>query len=305
MSDDRPARGRLHSSLPGSGELPETPPEQPLVAVPGGGEGLRSVIGGGGRKPQAACPFGVCDGSGWIIDEEANEARPCDCRERIVERARAHGVSGTLPKRFRGVSFDRPPVSDMARQRETRNQVAEIRAFSDEIEAKLDEGAGLWLQGGTGTGKTTLAMLVSKAALDSGRTAAIYSLPQLLARIRRTFDDEVGQDSYSTFFNRLVSVDLLHLDDLGAENRTEWVLEQLYSIIDRRYSDQRSIVVTTNLEEPELYEQLGDRIVSRLTEICGDPLVLRGADYRVELAAPPPPAAPPPGPGPIDRRESA
>ncbi len=179
----------------------------------------------------------------------------------------------------------------MARDPNTRHQVAEIRAFSDEIDARLEQGSGLWLQGGTGTGKTTLAMLVSKAALDAGRTAAIYSLPQLLARIRRTFDGEAGQDSYSTFFNRLVSVDLLHLDDLGAENRTEWVLEQLYSIIDRRYSDQRSIVVTTNLEEPELYEQLGERIVSRLTEICGDPLVLRGADRRVELAPPPPHAA--------------
>ncbi len=63
------------------------------------------------------------------------------------------------------------------------------------------------------------------------------------------------------------------------------MLEQLYSIIDRRYSDQRSIVVTTNLEEPELYEQLGERIVSRLTEICGDPLVLRGADRRVRAGA--------------------
>ena len=102
----------------------------------------------------------------------------------------------TLPKRFRGVSFDRPPVSDMARDPNTRHQVAEIRAFCDEISAKLDEGAGLWLQGTIGTGKTTLAMLVSKAALEAGRTAAIYSLPQLLARIRRTYDAEAGQDSY-------------------------------------------------------------------------------------------------------------
>jgi DNA replication protein DnaC len=191
----------------------------------------------------------------------------------------------------------------MARDPNTRHQVAEVRGFCEQIDARLDAGDGLWLQGTTGTGKTTLAMLVSRAALDAGRTAAIYSLPQLLARIRRTFDGEAGQDSYSTFFNRLVSVDLLHLDDLGAENRTEWVLEQLYAIIDRRYSDQRSVVVTTNLEEPELYEQLGERIVSRLTEICGDPLVLRGADRRVELA--PPPAAPPPADAAADRRRES
>jgi DNA replication protein DnaC len=235
-----------------------------------------------------SCPLGVCDGSGWVIDEEVNEAKACDCRERMIEKARAKGIAATLPKRFRGVSFDRPPVSDMARDPNTRHQVAEVRAFAEDIEARLDEGSGLWLQGGTGTGKTTLAMLVSKAALDSGRTAAIYSLPQLLARIRRTFDGEAGEDSYFTFFNRLVSVDLLHLDDLGAENRTEWVLEQLYAIIDRRYSDRRSIVVTTNLDEPDLREQLGDRIVSRLTEICDVPVELRGKDRRVHLAPPPP-----------------
>ena len=48
-------------------------------------------------------------------------------------------------------------------------------------------------------------------------------------------------------FKRLTSVDLLHLDDLGAERRTEWVLEQLYSIVNERWQDERSIVVTTNL----------------------------------------------------------
>lgn len=285
MSAERPARGRLGSRLP---EMPEAP----LVAVDGGGEGgePESVSAAGVRQPRlrAACPFGVCDGTGWLVDSE-DIATPCQCRARKVEKARARGVSATLPRRFRGVSFDRPPVTEMAREPGTRNQIAEVREFSEQIDERLDQGGGLWIQGDTGTGKTTLAMLVSKAALDAGRTAAIYSLPGLLARIRRTFDGEAGEDSYFTFFNRLVSVDLLHLDDLGAENRTEWVLEQLYAIIDRRYSDQRSILVTTNLEEPQLFEQLGDRIVSRLTEICGDPLVLKGSDKRLEYR---PPAAP-------------
>ena len=49
------------------------------------------------------------------------------------------------------------------------------------------------------------------------------------------------------FLDRLTAVDLLHIDDLGAENRTDWVLEQLYSIVNARYEDERAIVVTTNL----------------------------------------------------------
>lgn len=285
MSADPERRGR--------GRLADSLPEPPLSAVPDAARAdAEETAGeppaeapGAGREPRlrAVCPYAICDGSGWVVaDEDEQVARPCKCRARRIERARARGVSATLPRRFRGVSFDRPPVSEMAREPGARRTVAEVREFCEQVEERLDRGAGLWIQGPTGTGKTTLAMLASKSALDAGRTAAIYSLPGLLARIRRTFDAEAGEDTYFTFFQRLVSVDLLHLDDLGAENRTEWVLEQLYSIIDRRYSDERSIVVTTNLEEPELFEQLGERIVSRLTEICGDPLLLEGTDKRLE-----------------------
>lgn len=234
-------------------------------------------------RASASCPLGVCDGSGWIVGPE-DIARACECRGRRIERARASGLKSALPKRFRGVSFDRPPVSEMARHPSTAAAVTDVKGFCGAIGERLDEGSGLWLEGGTGTGKTTLAMLVSKAALEAGRTAAIYSMPDLLARIRRTFDTEAGGDSYFTFFNRLISVDLLHLDDLGAENRTEWVLEQLYSIIDRRYNDQRSVVVTTNRTERELAEQLGERVTSRLVEMCDLPIQLYGTDRRVSLS---------------------
>lgn len=275
MSAERRARGRLAESLP----------DPPLVAVPGGagGEDGPAAEARAPETDRRSCPEGRCDGSGWLVGED-DVAVSCGCRQQRAERARARGVSATLPRRFQGVSFERPPVSEMARDAATRRQVADVRAFCDEIDTRLAEGAGLWLEGGPGTGKTTLAMLTSKAALDAGHTAAIYSLPGLLARIRRTFEGEAGEDDYFTFFNRLASVDLLHLDDLGAENRTEWVLEQLYAIIDRRYSDQRSIVVTTNLNDRELTAQLGDRIVSRLTEICGDPLMISGEDRRIRLA---------------------
>ena len=84
-------------------------------------------------------------------------------------------------------------------------------------------------------------MLVSKAALEAGHSVAIYSLPKLLARIRRTYDSEPGGDSYLAFFERLTSVDLLHIDDLGAEKRSDWVLEQLYALINERYEAQRSV----------------------------------------------------------------
>jgi DNA replication protein DnaC len=227
---------------------------------------------------EASCPLGVCDGSGWILGPE-DVARECECRAQRLKRGRVRGVAATIPPRYRGVSFDRPPVSDMARDLVTKAAVGEVRRYVEQLDERLDAGRGLWLFGDTGTGKTTLAMLVTKAALESGRSVAIYSLPKLLARIRRTYDSEPGGDSYLAFFERLTSVDLLHIDDLGAEKRSDWVLEQLYALVNERYEAQRSILVTTNLPHEALEEQIGARTVSRLNEMC-DEIAFFGEDRR-------------------------
>jgi DNA replication protein DnaC len=186
-----------------------------------------------------------------------------------------------IPAKYRGVSFDRPPICDL-----DATVLRVVREFVDDLEENLDAGRGLSLTGDVGTGKTSLAMLVSKSALELGRSVAIYSLPRLLARIRRTYDAERGEQSYLEFFERLTSVDLLHVDDLGAEKRSDWVLEQLYAIVNERYETQRSIVVTTNLDQVALEDQIGPRTVSRLVEICGDPLPLFGEDLRYRIGGP-------------------
>ena len=230
----------------------------------------------GDRLP---CPLGVCDGSGWILGPE-DVARPCECRSRMVARARLRGIDSVIPAKYRGVSFDRPPVTQL-----DEFVVRRVRNYCEELDRMLGEGRGLWFFGGPGTGKTTLAMLISRTALESGRSVAIYSLPKLLSRIRRTFDAEVGEQSYADLFERLTTVDLLHLADLGAEKQTEWVLEQLYALINERYERQRSIIVTSNLEDDQLEEQLGARIVSRLVEMCGDPVLLFDEDRRMQVPA--------------------
>lgn len=283
MSDEprRGPRGGLRDTLPAPTGDPLRGPagHDPLGAVlPGGAALLRE---GGEIAARASCALGICDGSGWIVGPEET-ARPCDCRKRKIEKARVSGLRGTLPKRYQGVSFDRPPISDMARRPGLGETVTAIRELCDDIDRRLAEGDGAWLMGDVGTGKTSLAMIVSKVALEAGRSVAIYSMPRLLARIRRTYDTESGEEGYLSFFDRLTSVDLLHIDDLGAEKRTDWVLEQLYAIVDRRYEEELSMVVTTNLDVPDLEEQIGKRTVSRLIEMCGDPLPLYGPDKREE-----------------------
>jgi DNA replication protein DnaC len=210
----------------------------------------------------ATCPFGACDGSGFVVDESARVAVPCRCRPQRVERRRARQLSAVIPAKYQGVSFDRPPVSNLPAP-----QVQVVRRFVREVDENLDAGRGLWFYGSVGTGKTTLAMLVSRSALDAGRSVAIYSLPRLLAEIRATFEAD-SEGSYVDFLDRLAAVDLLHIDDVGAERTSDWVLEQLYAIVNARYEDERSVMITTNLERDELVEQIRERTVSRLEEMC-------------------------------------
>ncbi len=259
-------------------------------------------------KQQRRCPAGVCDGSGFVIDEATNTASDCACRHARIAAARAASLEGRIPKLYENVSFERPPIAYMPD-----TLVSEVRRYIRNIDTNLAQGRGLWLTGDVGTGKTSLAMLVSKAAIDAGYSVAIYSLPRLLNLIRDELDTD---NSVLDLIDRLAAVDLLHIDDLGAQHTTSWRLEQLYSIVDARYQAKRSIVATTNLMPDELAEQMGQRvlttisedggqqstrerkvvqdessevvgkrIVSRLAEICGDPLPLFGYDRRREFRA--------------------
>ena len=239
------------------------------------------------------CLDGRCDGSGFLYDEEKRRAYPCSCRVRVMARRRAAAVAGRIPKRYREVSFDREPLPSI--ERANPPVVREVRSYIRRVSENLDAGRGIWFTGDIGTGKTTLAMLISKAAMEADRTVAIYSLPRLLGLLRDTYAD-TAQYSLNELIDRLAAVDLLHVDDVGAEQTTPWVLEQLYSIVNTRYEDGKAILLTTNLighdgSDDALREQIGDRTVSRLFEVCGEPKAMFGLDQRREFHYEPSPAA--------------
>ncbi|HEX5592850.1 MAG TPA: ATP-binding protein [Solirubrobacterales bacterium] len=235
---------------------------------------------------EQACPVGVCDGSGWILGPE-DVARPCECRATRMSKGRSRGIASAIPARYRGVSFDRPPVADMARDLTARLAVEEARDYIQNLDANIARGKGLWFMGGTGTGKTTLAMLIASEAMKAGRTVGIYFTPKLLTRIRQTYQEAEHENAYARFFERVTSVDLLYIDDLGSERRTDWVVEQLYAVVNERYENQRPMLITSNAQgeivdegQQQLEDQIGRRTISRLIEICGDPLPLFGPDHR-------------------------
>jgi DNA replication protein DnaC len=220
------------------------------------------------------CPYDVCDGSGWIVDDRTRTATACRCHGEQRARRVAGGLRARIAKKYRDLGFDRPPVSLMDRR-----VVGIARDYVAHLDERLAAGEGLWLTGGTGNGKTSLATLVSKHAIEAGRTVAIYSLPRLLAEIRDTFDNDSGL-SMLQLHDALTRVDLLQIDDVGAEQSTPWVLEQLYSIVNARYEEERAVMITTNLDPDALREQVGERTVSRLEEMCRIVMIPDAVDHR-------------------------
>src|SRR3954452_8163906 len=144
-----------------------------------------------------------CDGSGFIVDEEHRRAKPCPCRPARMARKRAAAIAGRIPKRYREVSFGREPLVSIARANP--DVAREVRVYIEQLSENLAAGRGIWFTGDTGTGKTTFAMLISKAAMEADHTVAIFSLPRLLSTLRETYNEE-SRLSLPQFIDRLCSV---------------------------------------------------------------------------------------------------
>jgi DNA replication protein DnaC len=236
----------------------------------------------GRKSARYACPHGLCDGSGYVLDEELNAARPCACREQRIANARARSLLSDIPPRYQDLALDREPVRSILTS--LGDDSYRVRDYCRKIHEKLDAGEGLSFVGSRGTGKTSLAMVISIEALRARRTIGVYTAPQLMNQIRLSFSDDSSLD-YHKLMESLRRVDLLHLEDLAVARPTDFVLETFYTIVNDRYQDNRSIVFTADVNQPnELGRHIGDRTWSRLMEMCGDPVPMYGDDQRIARA---------------------
>lgn len=145
--------------------------------------------------------------------------------------------------------------------------------------AKAPQGRNLVLIGPTGTGKTHAAIAVAREAHAKGLSVVVLPVVELLDLLRPTG----GGDEHA--MRRLMDVDRLVLDDLGAEKATDWTQERMYALVNRRWLEERPTIVTTNLEPEVLRTEeqgVGERLFSRLAGSGAVVLRLSGADRRFQ-----------------------
>jgi len=135
----------------------------------------------------------------------------------------------------------------------------------DALEMALDFTVGnsppvLVFVGPPGSGKTHLLEAIGRQFLDQGRTVRYELVAHLLQRLRSSYN----MNEESRVMEVCYGADVLLLDDLGLEKPSDWVREQITSLVDERWRNNRLLVVGTNESHTTIEERLGPRISSRL-----------------------------------------
>ncbi len=116
----------------------------------------------------------------------------------------------------------------------------------------------LLLQGSYGCGKTHLAAAVANFAVGMGVPTLFLTVPDLLDTLRFAYNDE--DTTFEQRFDEIRNAKLLVLDDFGTQNATGWAQEKLFQIVNYRYINKLSTVVTTNLALDEIEARIRSRL---------------------------------------------
>jgi len=127
------------------------------------------------------------------------------------------------------------------------------------------EEKNLLFTGNTGLGKTFLSNCIAKEILSQGKTVLYETAPIMLDNI---IDYRFGKSDFTEVYNNIINVDLLIIDDLGAEALNSFKLSELFNIINSRLLFQNNhvtkTIISTNLNMNNLLDTYSERIFSRL-----------------------------------------
>jgi len=226
----------------------------------------------------------ICDGIGLVrvMDGEGKwVSRPCRCQE--SERESRRLAAAQIPTRYRDCTLDTFEIyhgSDAS----LAEGLLIARRFVDEYPAGT-AGKGLLFTGTMGVGKTHLAVgVLQRLVRERGVKGLFCDYRELLKKIQNSYNPDVRTTELD-LLKPVFAAEVLVLDDLGAQKPNEWVWDTVALILNTRYNDRQSTIITTNYDdlpaaaarlsdperaarEPSLGDRIGDRMLSRLAEMC-------------------------------------
>ena len=243
---------------------------QQIVALNGGREPTREDLTTlqAGKAPDV-CPR--CYGAGWLRPDvpfghpSFAKRTPCECR-----RAEVAAKQGQRLMALADLTDEMIEYTFVNFQQALQPEAyAAAHAFAHDADAP----PWLFMEGMTGTGKTHLMSAIAHVLLEQQRQVVFRVVPALLDWFKAGFD----ADDFQVRFDDICQVEVLLLDDLGAEHETAWTKERLFTLINYRYARRLKTVFSTNDELPLLEDRIRSRISD--TVIC-EQILMRDFDYR-------------------------
>ncbi|MFZ0662961.1 MAG: ATP-binding protein [Acidobacteriaceae bacterium] len=241
------------------------------------------------------CP--KCDGMGMVVARRADgrfAAEPCDCRHDV--RADALLQRARIPKRYEHCLFESYETGSLFDPSLVAAKLM-ARRFVEDYSA-ADPGPGLLLTGSIGVGKTHLAVgILHSMIVEKGVRGLFCDYRELLKQIQHSYNPQVATTELE-ILRPVFEAEVLVLDELGASKPTEWVWDTVAHVLNTRYNDKRTTIITTNyadappgeassgprsaMREETLGDRIGERMRSRLTEMCVT-VQMNGADFRQKV----------------------
>lgn len=209
------------------------------------------------------------NGSYYFSSGNCPRAKNYLIQERINRLTNISGISN----KFKACTFSnfKPTVQ---------TQIAYTKCI-EFVKNYKDNIRGLRLAGTCGCGKTHLASAILNNLISKNIPCMYVVVPELLDSLRIGFNDKEVLKRATEKIELAKKVNVLMLDDLGAEHSTDWAKEQLYLLINARYENDLTTIITTNLLSQELFKQLGNRIMSRIVEMTTAVTIKGASDYRL------------------------